>query len=188
MLGVLEQERAEPPSVTDAVELEPGPASEQARTRRAEVEVRRVLEALAERRLTVAVAEGDTGGVLLEWLTAVPGSSAVVLGGVVAYHDALKRGLLGVEPGLLQRHGAVSAEAVEAMARGVRRLVGADLGLATTGIAGPGGGTPSKPVGLAFVGAVGADRSLVREHRWQGERGSNRQASAQAALRLTLEM
>jgi PncC family amidohydrolase len=151
-------------------------------------DVQRVLDTLAAQRLTLAVAEGDTGGLLLEWLTAVAGSSAVVLGGVVAYHDDLKRSLLGVEPGLLQRHGAVSAAAVEAMASGVRRLVGADLGLATTGIAGPGGATASKPVGLAFVAAVGADRSLVREHRWPGERASNRQASAQAALRLTLEL
>jgi PncC family amidohydrolase len=107
---------------------------------------------------------------------------------VVAYHDDLKRQLLGVESGILERHGAVSAEAVEAMASGVRRLSGADVGLATTGIAGPGGATPSKPVGLAFVAAVDAERTMVREHRWQGERGSNRQASAQAALRLTLEM
>ena len=151
-------------------------------------DVQRVLDTLAARRLTLAIAEGDTGGLLLEWLTAVPGSSAVVLGGVVAYHDDLKRGLLGVEAGLVQRHGAVSAEVVEAMASGVRRLAGADLGLATTGIAGPGGATPSKPVGLAFVAAVGADRALVREHRWPGERESNRQASAHAALRLTLEM
>jgi PncC family amidohydrolase len=151
-------------------------------------DVHRVLDALAARGLTLAVAEGDTGGVLLEWLTAVPGSSGVVLGGVVAYHDDLKRQLLGVESGILERHGAVSAEAVEAMASGVRRLSGADVGLATTGIAGPGGATPSKPVGLAFVAAVDAERTMVREHRWQGERGSNRQASAQAALRLTLEM
>ena len=153
-----------------------------------QADVQHVLAALAEHHLTLAVAEGDTGGLLLEWLTAVPGSSAVVLGGVVAYHDDLKRQLLGVDAETLQRYGAVSAEAVEAMASGVRRLVGADLGLATTGIAGPGGATPSKPVGLAFVAAVSAERTLVREHRWQGERASNRQSSAQAALRLTLEM
>jgi PncC family amidohydrolase len=151
-------------------------------------DVQRVLDALAARRLTLAIAEGDTGGLLLEWLTAVPGSSAVVLGGVVAYHDDLKRSVLGVEAGLLERHGAVSAEAAAAMAGGVRQLAGADLGLATTGIAGPGGATPTKPVGLAFVAGVDAERTLVREHRWQGERTSNRQASARAALRLTLEM
>jgi PncC family amidohydrolase len=151
-------------------------------------DVRRMLDALAARHLTLAVAEGDTGGLLLEYLTAVPGSSAVVLGGVVAYHDDLKRQVLGVDPSLLQRYGAVSAEAVEAMASGVRQLGGADLGLATTGIAGPGGATPTKPVGLSYVAAVSSDKAVVREHRWQGDRASNRRASVQAALRLALEL
>src|ERR1041385_7094012 len=109
-----------------------------------------VLEVLSTRQLTLAVAEGDTGGLLLECLTAVPGSSAVVLGGVVAYHDALKRHLLGVPTEVLQRAGAVSAETVEAMASGVRALARADVGLATTGIAGPGGATPTKAVGRAY--------------------------------------
>jgi PncC family amidohydrolase len=153
-----------------------------------QADTQRVLAALTGRRLTLAVAEGDTGGLLLEWLTAVPGSSAVVLGGVVAYHDDLKRQLLGVDAEMLQQHGAVSAEAVAAMASGVRRLAGADVGMATTGIAGPGGATPVKPVGLAFVAVVSNEQALVREHRWQGERDSNRQASAQAALRLALEL
>lgn len=150
--------------------------------------LREVLAALAERHLTVAVAEGDTGGVLLEWLTALPGSSAAVLGGVVAYHDDLKRTVLGIAPSIIEQHGAVSAETVEAMAHGVRRLAGADLGLATSGIAGPGGATPAKPVGLAYVAAVDAGRAVVREHRWQGDRAANRQASAQAALRVALEL
>jgi PncC family amidohydrolase len=147
-----------------------------------------VLEVLGTRRLTLAVAEGDTGGLLLESLTAIPGSSAVVLGGVVAYHDALKRQVLGVPPEVLRRAGAVSAETVEAMASGVRALAGADVGLATTGIAGPGGATPSKAVGQAYVAAVSAERGLVRQHPWSGERAANRQASARAALELTLEL
>jgi PncC family amidohydrolase len=150
--------------------------------------VAHVLEALGSRGLTLAVAEGDTGGVLLDWLTAVPGSSAVVLGGVVAYHDDLKRETLGVSPELIVRDGAVSAAVVEAMAHRVRRIAGADIGLATTGIAGPGGGRPNKPVGLAFVAATSADRALVREHHWQGDRAANRQASARAALELCLEL
>jgi PncC family amidohydrolase len=152
------------------------------------VEVRSLLAVLAERRLTVAVAEGDTGGLLLEWLTAVPGSSATVLGGVVAYHDDLKCEVLGVAPQVIAQHGAVSAAAAEAMAHGIRRLARADLGLATTGIAGPGGATATKPVGLAYVAAVDARRVLVREHRWSGDRAANRQASAQAAMRLALEL
>jgi PncC family amidohydrolase len=147
-----------------------------------------VLESLAARKLRLAVAEGDTGGVLLARLTAEPGSSAVVLGGVVAYHDDLKRQVLDVDPRLLVQHGAVSAQVAEAMAHGVRRLTGADVGLATTGIAGPGGATPTKPLGLAFVAAVDGDRTLVREHRFAGDREANRRASAQAALDLALEL
>ena len=150
--------------------------------------VRLVLDALGGPRLSLAVAEGDTGGLLLEWLTAAPGSSAVVRGGVVAYHDDLKRHVLGIEAALIQRHGAVSGVVVEAMARGVRRLAGADIGVATTGIAGPGGATPSKPVGLTFVAAVDAERAVVREHRWQGRRESNRRASGYAALQAILEL
>ena len=148
----------------------------------------RVLEVCAERGSTLAVAETDTGGLLLEALTARPGSSAVVLGGVVPYHDRLKQSLLGIEPGLLERHGAVSAEVARAMATAVRRLSGASLGLATTGIAGPGGATDTKPVGLAYVAAASASEVLVREHRWRGERQANRRSSARAALELALEM
>ena len=150
--------------------------------------VQAVLDALGARQLTLAVAEGDTGGLLLQALTAVPGSSGVVRGGVVAYHDDLKREVLGVPLEVLRRHGSVSAEVAEAMARGVRRVGRADLGLAATGIAGPGGATQLKPVGLAFVAAAGAERSLVRAHRWQGDRRANRAASAEAALRLVLEL
>jgi len=152
-------------------------------------DVRDLLRVLAERGWTLAVAEGDTGGVLLAWLTAVPGSSAVVLGGVVAYHDDLKREVLGVSPALIEQHGAVSAEAAEAMARGIRRLAAADVGLATTGIAGPGGGTATKAVGLAYVAAAGP-RGQLRMHgfQWQGDRAANRQSSAEAALRLALDL
>ena len=150
--------------------------------------VREVIDALAQRKLTLAVAEGDTGGVLLGLLTAVAGSSAVVRGGVVAYHDDLKRQVLGVGPAIIDTHGAVSAAAAEAMAHGVRRLTGADCGLATTGIAGPAGATATKPVGLAYVAAVNAARTIVREHRWPGDRAANRQSSAQAALRVALEL
>jgi nicotinamide-nucleotide amidase len=150
--------------------------------------VEQALATLADRHLTLAVAEGDTGGALLDGLTAVPGSSAVVLGGVVAYHDDLKRRILGVAPEVIQRCGAVSAEVAEAMARGIRELSGADIGVATTGIAGPGGATPAKPVGLAFVAAVNAHASLVREHHWQGDRDTNRRASARAAIQLVLEL
>jgi len=151
-------------------------------------DVHSLLAALVERGWTLAVAEGDTGGVLLEWLTAVPGSSRAVRGGVVAYHDDLKRDVLGVAPRLIEQHGAVSAEVAEAMARGICRVGAADVGLATTGIAGPGGGTATKSVGLAFVSAVTATRAVTRAHRWQGDRTLNRRSSAQAAVRAALEL
>jgi nicotinamide-nucleotide amidase len=136
--------------------------------------------------LTLAVAEGDTGGVLLDWLTRVPGSAAVVLGGVVAYHDGLKTALLGVPEALIVAHGSVSAEAAEAMAQGVRAATGASIGVATTGIAGPGGARPHKPVGLAFVAVARADGVRSTRHAWSGDRRHNRAASALAALRLAL--
>src|SRR5437762_12848244 len=151
-------------------------------------DIRHMIELLAEQRLTLAVAEGDTGGVLLEWLTSVPGSSRVVRGGVVAYHDDLKRDVLRVAPRLIAQHGAVSAEVVEAMAHGARRVAAADVGLATTGVAGPGGATSAKPVGLAYVSAVNGARAVTREHRWHGDRVSNRRASALAAVRAALEL
>jgi PncC family amidohydrolase len=137
--------------------------------------------------LTLAVAEGDTGGLLLEWLTSVPGSSGVVLGGIVAYHDRLKAELVFVDPELLRQHGSVSHEVAEAMAVGVRLVTEADIGLAVTGIAGPGGATDTKPVGLSFVAVADRNGVSVQEHQWQGDRAANRAASARAALELTLQ-
>jgi len=150
--------------------------------------VQEVLSTLQARKLTLAVAEGDTGGLLLDRLTSVAGSSSVVLGGVVAYHDALKRSLLDVPEALLREHGAVSAEVARVMAEGVRQVAAADLGVATTGIAGPSGARPGKPVGLAYVAAASAERTLVREHRWHGDRAANRAQSADAALALLGEL
>lgn len=146
-----------------------------------------LLRVLGARGLRLAVAEGDTGGLLLEQLTAVPGSSSVVLGGVVAYADGLKRSVLRVSEAALRAHGAVSAEVATAMAAGVRELAGADIGLATTGIAGPGGATPTKPVGLAYLAVATPAGTTVREHRWSGDRAANRQASVAAAIALLHE-
>jgi PncC family amidohydrolase len=147
-----------------------------------------LLEVLRRLGLSVAAAEGDTGGVLLELLTSVPGSSASVLGGVVAYADSLKTELLGVSPELIVEHGSVSAECAQAMAAGVRTLANADVGIATTGIAGPGGARPGKPVGLAYVATCTRARNLTRRFEWQGDRDTNRRASAEAALQLALEL
>jgi len=113
--------------------------------------------------LTVAVAESCTGGLISQRLTTVPGSSAYFLEGIVAYSNEAKTHDTGVSPDLLASHGAVSAEVAEAMAGGIRQRTGADIGLSVTGIAGPSGGTPEKPVGLVYLAIAGA--SGIRHHR-----------------------
>lgn len=144
-----------------------------------------VVRLLTERGLTLAVAESCTGGLIGHRLTNVPGSSACFLGGVVAYHDRAKAGILGVDEDVLTREGAVSEAVAVAMARGVRRLLDADLAVGVTGVAGPSGGTPEKPVGTVFMAL--ADRSgetFARQCRWEGDREENKARSAQAALEL----
>lgn len=139
---------------------------------------------LLGRRMTVAVAESCTGGLITHRLTNVPGSSRYFLGGVVAYANEAKIQILGVPEETLAAHGAVSAETAQAMAEGVRRLLGADVALAVTGIAGPTGGTPEKPVGLTYIALATAETTLGREYRWIGSRLHNKEASAEAALKL----
>jgi nicotinamide-nucleotide amidase len=131
---------------------------------------------------TVAVAESCTGGGLGARLTARPGSSAYVLGGVISYADAVKRDLLGVDPQLLAREGAVSAPVAVEMATGVRRLTGSDWSLSVTGVAGPGGGSAQKPVGLVYVGIAGPDGASASEHRLRGDRQRIRERAAAVAL------
>jgi nicotinamide-nucleotide amidase len=141
-------------------------------------------ELLSRHGLTVAVAESCTGGLLGDMLTDVPGSSTYFLGGVVAYHDDLKIGMLGVPPEVIRAHGAVSEECALLMARGIRSVTGADFGISTTGIAGPTGGTPAKPVGTVFVGFAGPDVEMVERFLWDGDRRENKRRSAQAALEI----
>ena len=139
---------------------------------------------LRQRGLTLAVAESCTGGLIGHRLTDVPGSSAYYLGSVTAYAYEAKEALLGVRHNTLYTHGAVSAETVLEMARGIRRVLQADLGLAVTGIAGPDGGTAEKPVGLVYIGLAAPDGEWVERHVWAGERRENKAASAEAALAL----
>jgi nicotinamide-nucleotide amidase len=134
--------------------------------------------------LTLATAESCTGGLVSERLTRVPGASDVFLGGVVAYDDAVKQAQLGVPADLLRERGAVSAETAEAMADGVNELLGADVGLAVTGVAGPGGGTPEKPVGLVFVHVESPAGSLGADFSYPGDRESIRRRAAAAVLHL----
>lgn len=140
------------------------------------------------RGLTVATAESCTGGLVAHLLTEVPGSSAYVRGGVIAYADAVKLAELDVPAEVLAAHGSVSAQVALAMAEGVRVRLGADLAVAVTGVAGPGGGTDSKPVGLVYVAVAGAGPAEVRRFTWAGDRSENKRASAEAALELLLEI
>jgi PncC family amidohydrolase len=145
-----------------------------------------LVAALRERGLRVAVAESCTGGLLGHRLTNVPGSSAVFPGGVLAYHNRPKRELLGVPADTLEREGAVSAACAEAMANGVRQLFGADIGIAITGIAGPGGGSPQKPAGTVYLGLATERGDRHEHHVFPGERRTYKLQVTDAALRLAL--
>ena len=137
---------------------------------------------LAVRRASLAVAESCTGGLLSDRITDAPGSSRYFRGSVIAYHNDLKRGCLGVSEETLTRFGAVSAQTAKQMAEGVRRLAGSDLGLAITGIAGPTGGTARKPVGLVYLGLADGRRVRAQRHRFFGDRASIKHQAAQTAL------
>ena len=139
------------------------------------------------RGITVATAESCTGGLVAHLITEVPGSSAYLRGGIVAYADDVKRAALGVPAEVLAAHGAVSAQVAIAMADGVRRALGTDLGVAVTGIAGPDGGSDAKPVGLVYVAVAGLGAPAVRRFLWQGDRAANKRSSAEAALEMLLE-
>lgn len=139
---------------------------------------------LRRRGLTLATAESCTGGWLGQVLTSVPGSSHYYRGGVVCYHDELKSRLAGVNETTLERFGAVSEAVVLQMAEGIRRRAGADYGLSVTGIAGPGGGTREKPVGLVYVALAGPDCQEARELHFSGPREVVRLRSARFALDL----
>ena len=143
-----------------------------------------VLELCRARGYSLATAESCTGGLVAARLTSVPGSSDVVLGGVVAYANDVKMRELGVPEELLEEHGAVSTEVAAAMAQGARERLGADVGVSVTGVAGPAGGTEEKPVGLVYVHAEGPDGGLGREFSFPGDRASIRARSVVFALHL----
>ena len=140
-----------------------------------------VLDLCRAEGIRIAVAESCTGGLLGGRITAIPGSSDVFVGGVLAYENSTKIEMLGVEPVEIETHGAVSEAVAIAMARGVRQRLSTDLAISITGIAGPGGGTPDKPVGTVWI-ALDGKVSGVRGLRLIGDRAEIRQRSAQAAL------
>lgn len=137
--------------------------------------------------LSLAAAESCTGGLLADRITNVAGSSDYFMGGIVSYANAVKIQPLGVSPATLERHGAVSRETALEMAQGARRLFETGLAVSVTGIAGPGGGTPDKPVGTTWIALAARDGAWARVFRWQGSRVENKAASAEAALQLLVE-
>ena len=147
---------------------------------------RQVVTALVAAGRTVATAESLTGGLVCAALTDVPGASAVVRGAVVAYATELKAQLLGVDPDLLATGGAVQAEVARQMASGVCRVLGAEVGVATTGVAGP-DPQDGRPVGTVFVAVAAEGRVAVRELALAGDRGTIRARTVEAALDLLME-
>ena len=143
-----------------------------------------VLGAARELGLTLATAESCTGGLVAARLTSVPGSSDVFRGAIVAYANDVKSAEVGVAEELLAQHGAVSAEVAQALAAGARKRLGADVGIGVTGVAGPGGGTPEKPVGRVYLHAEGPLGGLARELDLGGDRGAVRARATAAALHL----
>ncbi|MBF0593528.1 MAG: CinA family protein [Candidatus Omnitrophica bacterium] len=132
--------------------------------------------------LTLAVAESCTGGLIAHTLTNIPGSSVFFKGGVVAYANEIKSRFLKVPSTLIKTHGAVSAPVARAMAEGIRQQFKADIALATTGIAGPGGGTPQKPVGLVFIAMACAQKTVVKKCFFTGSRTAIKTQAGKTAL------
>jgi len=139
---------------------------------------------LKQRGVILAVAESCTGGLIGHRITNVPGSSVYYEGSITAYSYDVKELVLRVPHDTLYHYGAVSEQTAREMARGVRRAFRADIGLAVTGIAGPGGGTPEKPVGLVYVALAAPDGEWVEPRVWNGNRWENKEHSAEAALDL----
>jgi PncC family amidohydrolase len=144
-------------------------------------------EKLRAHGLRLAVAESCTGGLIGHRITNIPGSSTYYMGSVTAYAYEAKVRLLGVTWETLEKNGAVSAETVSEMALGVRRALAADMGIAVSGIAGPGGGTPEKPVGLVWMAVSASSGIWSRQFNFKGERSTVKEHAAEAALQLGID-
>ncbi len=147
----------------------------------------RIAELLKKNNLWVATAESCTAGLVAHTLTNIPGSSEYFKGGVVAYSNEVKVKLLGVKEETLKKHGAVSSQTAYEMAYGVKKLLDVDIGIATTGIAGPGGATPTKPVGLVYIGLATPDGVETRKFNFHGDRLQNKESFCKSALQMLLE-
>jgi PncC family amidohydrolase len=146
-----------------------------------------VADLLRTRGWRLAVAESCTGGLVGHRITNIPGSSTYYLGSVTAYAYEAKVRLLGVKWESLEKYGAVSEEVVLEMALGVRRTFAADVGLAVSGIAGPGGATPNKPVGYTWIGLNTPRHKIAKQYLWDGDRLRNKELSAEATLQLLVD-
>ena len=149
---------------------------------------RQLLDALLDRGLTLATAESCTGGLLGKESTDLSGSSAAYLGGVISYSNEVKHQILGVSQDDLDSFGAVSKPVAIQMAEGVRRVIGSDLGVGITGIAGPNSDNTQKPVGLVYLAASNGEQTLVRERHFSGDRSAVRAQSCAAAIDLLMEL
>ncbi|WP_294158098.1 CinA family protein [uncultured Selenomonas sp.] len=145
-------------------------------------------QVLKERHLTIAAAESCTGGLVTSRLTDVPGSSEYVMGSIVSYSNEVKEKLVGVRHETLVKHGAVSGETAAEMAEGVRKAIGTDVGIATTGIAGPGGGTEEKPVGLVYTAVATGKHTWVCHTTFTGTREQIKQQASETVLAMAFGM
>ena len=148
---------------------------------------KQVAQILTRRQLTLAVAESCSGGLLSHRLTNIPGSSQFFLLGLVTYANSAKMKLLGVPPSLLGKQGTVSLSVAKKMAQGIRRILRTDLGVAVTGIAGPGGSTPAKPVGLTFIAISSSSRTVCSRFQFRGSRQTIKRLSAESAMTMILD-
>ena len=143
-----------------------------------------IINIMREKKLTLGTVESATGGLIANLITNIPGSSDVFQGSVVSYSNGIKMKLVGVKEATLEKYGAVSAQVAAEMAAGGRKSLGVDICVADTGIAGPGGAAPGKPVGLFYLGLSHKEGTISRKHVFSGTREENKQQAAQTALLL----
>jgi nicotinamide-nucleotide amidase len=146
-----------------------------------------IIDILRDRKLTLGTVESATGGLIAHLITNIPGSSDVFRGSIVSYSNDIKMNLAGVKTATLAQYGAVSSQVASEMADGGRKALGVDICVADTGIAGPGGATPCKPVGLFYLGLSTKDGTDTQKHLFTGSREENKQQAAQTALTLVLD-
>jgi PncC family amidohydrolase len=147
---------------------------------------KRVGDALRGNKLSIAVAESCTGGLISHRITNIPGSSDYFDRGVIVYSNTSKTQLLGVPKLIIESFGAVSSETAKAMAEGIKNISRSNLGLAVTGIAGPGGVSPSKPVGLVYIGLASSKPTIVKEFKFEGSRDEIKEQASEEALKMVL--